>query len=87
MTLHVLKLSDKYFDAVRSGAKNFEVRKNDRGFKVGDTICLVYYPGPVSVPDEEKPLDIYRRINYILSHEDFPEGVCEGYVVLGLGEC
>lgn len=36
MTTHTLKICKKYADAVMSGAKTFEIRKNDRGYKVGD---------------------------------------------------
>lgn len=40
MTTHELKLDIRYFDDVKSGKKNFEIRKNDRDFKVGDTLIL-----------------------------------------------
>ena len=35
MSLHYLKLSDKYFDALKNGVKTFEIRKDDRGFRLG----------------------------------------------------
>jgi len=38
MTEHVLKLNQRYFDAVKNGIKTFEVRKDDRDFKLGDTL-------------------------------------------------
>ena len=38
--LHELKIYPKYFDAVLDGSKLFEIRKNDRGFQVGDNIVL-----------------------------------------------
>lgn len=37
---HSLKCWPKYFEAVISGAKTFELRLDDRGFKVGDNILL-----------------------------------------------
>lgn len=40
MKTHELKLDIKYFDDVKSGKKNFEIRKNDRYFQVGDTLEL-----------------------------------------------
>ena len=97
MTKHNLKLNDRYFDAVANGTKTFEIRKDDRGFRVGDT--LVMY----RVNDEGKYLDpTYSResqpsnlvgpwldpvrvtVKYILTHDDFPDGIPEGYVVMSI---
>lgn len=38
MAEHELKTRAVYFDAVQRGEKNFEVRKNDREFAVGDVL-------------------------------------------------
>lgn len=38
--IHQLKCEAKYFEDVCSGNKTFEVRKNDRGFHVGDYLAL-----------------------------------------------
>lgn len=40
---HELKTHPPYFQAVWSGDKQFEIRVNDRNFKVGDTILLREY--------------------------------------------
>jgi hypothetical protein len=40
MATHELKIWPPYFEAVASGAKTFEIRKDDRGFKVGDVLVL-----------------------------------------------
>lgn len=37
-TVHELKLSLNFCDAVYAGIKTFELRKNDRGFQTGDLI-------------------------------------------------
>ncbi|WP_225428333.1 ASCH/PUA domain-containing protein [Levilactobacillus enshiensis] len=40
MTVHELKIQPEYFREVFLGNKTFEIRKNDRGFHVGDTLIL-----------------------------------------------
>ena len=42
---HKLKLDIKFWDGVKSGKKNYEIRKNDRDFKVGDTLILKAWTG------------------------------------------
>lgn len=74
MKTHKLKTLPKYFKAQILGNKQFEVRKNDRDFHVGDVLVLEewdnQYTGSV----------IYVRVTYVL--REF-EGLKDGYVVLG----
>ena len=68
---HELKCEREYFDAVVLRKKTFEVRKNDRDFKVGDHLCLKCGPNSVVL-----------EIVYILPGGRF--GIAEDYVVLGV---
>lgn len=90
MTKHILKLNERYFDAVANGIKTFEIRKNDRDYKVGDTLVLL------KVNDGDKFLtyadhnlginlnyEIKVAVTYILTHDEF-DGISEGYVALGI---
>lgn len=87
MTVHDLKLNKKYFDAVLHGLKTFEMRKDDRGFRVGDTIRLIW----VGDEEDEKAIAengiqrpmIVVYVTYILTHEDF-EPIPEGYVIMAI---
>ncbi|HCI7873684.1 TPA: DUF3850 domain-containing protein [Escherichia coli] len=38
--IHQLKIAPKYFNAVVAGQKTAELRKDDRGYKVGDVLSL-----------------------------------------------
>lgn len=42
-TIHELKILPEYFEAVVSGDKRFEIRKNDRNYKKGDILRLNEY--------------------------------------------
>ena len=43
MKIHELKTLPEYFDAVFMGKKNFEIRQNDRDYKIGDYVELQEY--------------------------------------------
>lgn len=75
---HELKCWPEYFRPLWKRAKSFEIRLNDRNFQVGDTLRLrewnpdtKYYTGLV----------IEREVIYVT---DFPTGLREGYVCMGL---
>lgn len=74
--IHELKLAKMYFIDVATGRKSFELRKNDRGFKVGDGVRLNEY-----VDGHETGRWITADIVYIL--EDYT-GLEEGYCILGI---
>lgn len=38
--IHELKVKPVYFEAVKEGIKTFELRRDDRNFKVGDILLL-----------------------------------------------
>lgn len=40
---HNLKLYDEYWFDVKCGRKSFEVRKNDRGYQLGDVVVFYRY--------------------------------------------
>lgn len=74
---HLLKLADKYWEDVRSGVKTFEVRYNDRGFEVGDIVRFRRVNS-----GKEMWLDFI--ITYVLTHDDFPQGIPEGWCVFSI---
>lgn len=48
---HHLKILPEYFEEILAGKKPFEIRFNDRGFKVGDRVELKEYLGYEDIPD------------------------------------
>ena len=74
---HELKIETQYYNAILRGEKKFEIRKNDRNFRVGDTIELrpwnsarkVFLASPA----------IQRKILYITDYAQK-----DGYVVFSI---
>jgi hypothetical protein len=75
MTMHELKCWPEYFQATFIGLKKFDLRRNDRGFKVGDMIKLREYEPPKPQVQGERyagPIGTYtgrvlhQRICYML---------------------
>lgn len=76
---HELKVWPEYYKALMSDLKQFELRKNDRDFKVGDELLLREYD-PQTATYTGKSLR--RWIHYIV--KDVPHfGLMEGYCILG----
>lgn len=75
MSEHILKTWPEYYRAIDDGSKTFEVRLNDRDYRVGDVLNLVEY-------DPKKDCHLSGRnkrftVTYILTAEPFvPRGYC-----------
>lgn len=75
MTEHNLKVDIHHWGPLKDSQKNFEVRRDDRGFQKGDVLVLTPVSGAVVEP-------IRRRVTWILTGGQF--GIEAGYVVMGL---
>jgi len=74
--VHKLKLHPEYFKEVCTGKKSFEIRKNDRDFKIGDTLLLQEFkPGT----QEYTGRVVERKITYITDYAQK-----ENYVVMAI---
>ena len=81
--VHELKTIEPFYSDVKSGIKSFEVRINDRNFQVGDFLVLKQYDQKNKIYSGDA---ILREIKYILTQNDYPDGLMNGYVILGLKE-
>ena len=75
-TIHDLKLNTKYYDDVILRNKTFELRENDRRYKVGDLIKLNEWTGT-----EYTGRKSLFKIIYVLSD---CEGLKKKYAILGI---
>jgi ASC-1-like (ASCH) protein len=73
---HELKCHVEYFDAIEDGRKTFEIRRNDRGFAVGDFLLLRAYD---PIADDYTGLDLVVGVTYITDY-----GQPHGQVVMGI---
>lgn len=72
---HDLKILPEFYEAVRSGVKAFEIRQNDRDFRVGDLLHLKEWNGT-----RHTGRTLWMAITYMTDFSQAP-----GWVVLGLG--
>lgn len=90
--VHSVKCLPEYFEPLVKGSKTFEVRKNDRFYRVGDCLAVnEFYPleCAASVPEYFRKVSdgFYSnrcalfRIAYIFDNPDF---LLDGYVILSL---
>lgn len=69
MKTHQLKLRIEFCDAVLSGEKSFEIRRNDRGFQRGDRIVFqaVERVDTDLIPCPHEINDVLFEIKYIIN--------------------
>ena len=75
---HYLKTETEYYQAVESGEKMFEIRKNDRDYKVHD---MVYLQEVVNGAPTGRELE-QMEITYVLHGGKY--GLADDYCVLQL---
>lgn len=85
MTTHELKCEQPWFEAVWSGHKPFEIRKNDRNYQPGDLLvlreCWIDNDGATHYTGREAT----RVVTYVL-RDGRRFGVAEDVAVLGLNQ-
>ena len=78
--IHSIKCVNPFFEDVLAGKKTFEVRKNDRRYKVGDLLLLHEY-------NPEREIYMKRRclveVTYMIKGSSL-YGIRIGYAILGI---
>lgn len=76
---HVLKIDPIHFEAVVNNSKRFEIRKNDRDFKIKDTLILKEW----TKGNGYSGISCGVSVIYILKGSDF-KALSNEYCVLGI---
>lgn len=76
---HELKTWSEFFIAILSGEKKFEVRKNDRGYHVGDILILKEWD---NFSSSYTGAILKVKVKFILHGGQF--GIEEGYCVMSI---
>ena len=80
MTVHELKTWPQFFNEIAIGRKTIEVRHNDRGFQVGDTLVLLEWDPKVRAYTGSRLTCRVREV-----HDLTPIGLLD-YVAMRVGE-
>lgn len=75
---HILKIRSNYFTDLITGLKNFEIRKNDRPYSIGDRLILF----EVDETGKETGKSVSVRVTYILTGPVY--GLAEGYCIMSI---
>src|SRR4051812_39992914 len=88
MTEHTVKCWPSYYDAIASGEKTFDVRRDDRGYQKGDILKLQKYEighgFHTVVGSRFQNVEQRKLITWILTGGQF--GIEPGYVVMALAD-
>ena len=78
---HKIKIWPSYFEAIKTGAKTFEWRKNDRDYAVGDTLLLREYKPDAEFRGPDSLNYTGRELSALITYKaegvfGMPEGFC-----------
>ena len=75
---HKVKCWPEYFDAVKSGDKTFELRKNDRNYRAGDVLCLQAW-------DPDTGLYVGAEYEVLITYTTtFVDALKDGFIAMGI---
>ena len=77
---HDLKCWPEFFDAALTGDKPFELRRDDRGFREGDTLLIREWEPETK---DHTGRECRKRVTYAL-RDASGFGLEEGFVIMGL---
>lgn len=81
--VHDLKVWPEFFEALVDGRKTFEIRKNDRGFRLGDKLRLQEFVPTDGSEDHPEGYYTGREVGRVITYmTDWEQR--ENFVVMGI---
>lgn len=77
--IHELKCWPEQFSALWDGSKNFELRKNDREFQVGDFLLIKEW---IPSTEEYTGSSLLRKVSYVLRGPSW--GLAEDHCIMSI---
>jgi len=78
MKTHELKCWPEFFSLIVDGTKTFDLRKNDRGYEVGDLLVLREYD-----PIRQRYTELHHTVSVDYILREFA-GLMPGYCILSI---
>ena len=85
--IHAIKILPQFFEAVISGKKQFEIRKNDREYQEGDYLALNEWEQTSSVGGHYTGRSCLVYVDYILYGAGLGIGLDEDYCIMSIKPC
>lgn len=78
---HELKIRKEYLEAVEAGLKRFELRRDDRGYAVGDSLRFLVPDGAGGWKRSGREYEVVYILRGCPAY-----GLMEGFCILGIAE-
>jgi hypothetical protein len=77
--LHKLKISPRFYNDIEVNGKRFEIRRDDRGYQVGDIMVLREIDNNTFTGRT-----IYALVTYIHRNDVQTAFMSDGYIIMGI---
>lgn len=76
--IHLLKIQERFYNDILVGGKRFEVRKDDRGYQVGDVLNM-----RETAAGKVTGRIVYALVTYIYRNDQDSEFLRNGHIIMG----
>lgn len=83
--IHELKCENPHFTHIWNEYKTFELRFNDRNYKLGHELWLnEYIPNPNGYEGQYLARRIKVKVIHTMTYNDFPSAIMPGWIIMSI---